>query len=67
MFPAFVGQVLEIEKQKLNDEVSRLVKDLVFQKLVKFVDFGGSVNLDSLFFLLLKVDDLMIRCRTKIV
>lgn len=49
-FPAFVGQVLEIEKRKLNDEVSRLVKDLVFQKLVKFVDFGGSVNLDSLVF-----------------
>ena len=55
-------QVLEIEKQKLNDEVSRLMKDLVFQKLVTFLGF----LVDQLpgfrwIFVLLKVDELMVR------
>jgi len=41
-------QVLEIEKQKLNDEVSRLVKDLVFQKGETLKYENRSLDLEKL-------------------
>ena len=43
-------EVLEMEKRKLNDEVNRLLRDLVFQKLAMELAeiINGSWDLDGI-------------------